>query len=124
MSEPLGIPQIPPFVSRLVEVRSDCKGPREGEMGGVPRDRTKGNRSLGGGDGERLVRGGREGCEESVTRENTTHMQTNRTWGQFTSSSDSKSSQEICKIGNTMSRAQTQDNVQGSAKKAGAASKR
>ena len=68
------------------------------------------------------ARGGREGCEGGVTRENTTHMNSNRNWGQFTSSSDSESqSLGICKIGNISSGTHAQEhNVQGTAKKAGA----
>ena len=123
MSESVGVPQIPPFVSRLTGAKSESERPREGKTEGGVRDRLNNNasRSLGGGDGDRSTRGGREGCEAGVTRENTTILNTNRNWGQFTSSSDSKSqSPGICKIGNTRSRRRAQERVQGSAKKAGA----
>ena len=70
MPDPRGSPpQILPFPLKLRE-------PREETIMGGARDATNNNvtKSLVGGRGDVIVRGGREGCEEGVTRENTTHI--------------------------------------------------
>ena len=73
---------------------------------------------MGGGDGDEIDRGRREGCEEGVSRENTTPILNNRFGANYTRSSDSKSS-EVCKVGSTSSGTLVLKNVPGSAKKTG-----
>jgi hypothetical protein len=69
------------------------------------------------GDGDEIVRGRREGCEEGVSRENTTSILTNRFGANYTRSSETNSSKlEVCKVGkNTSSGTHVLKNVQGSA---------
>ena len=110
LSKSLRVPQTLPFPSKVVGDRSDGKGPREEKRaGGVRSESNNGvSRPLGGGDGDRLVRGGRKGCEDGVSRENITHIMTNRTRGQFTSSADSALERPgICKIDDTRPRSLT-----------------
>src|SRR5690349_15288857 len=98
---PLGLPpQIPPFPSKLSTVQGELKNNI--------------NRSLGGGDGDEIVRGGREGSEEGVSRENTTQILINRS-----GANDTRSPKEICKVGSTSSGTHVLKNVPGSAKKSG-----
>ena len=93
-------PQIPPFPSKLIVDQVELK--------------KNINRSLGGGDGDEIVMGGREGCEEGVSRENTTPILINR-FG----ANDTRSPKEICKFGSTSSGTHVLKNVPGSAKKTG-----
>ena len=96
---PLSPPQIPvfPFKSNV----------NNGEL------KSNLNRSLGG-DGDVIGRGGRLGCEEGVSRENTTPILTNRFGANFTSPSKT-----VCKFGDTRSGTLVLKNVPGSAKSSG-----